>query len=254
MNYELISAEDYNNLPEESDLKFVEIDRICRRNMTAMIDQNTSGEFDAMVRLQYMTTLSAAAAELGITGINYPRSQDYPAAHFPEFMLAVSGAVTRIRLRAGARAAPYSVKLANRTKARIELEIQRLRTIINDADIPEGKRQALLDKLNELVAELNQTRLSFAKTLKILAAIAFGIGGGTAFLADVPQAIVTIASLIGADKEAEETEAKRLTAGADRPLLPAPTKPEGPPPNQPRQAATTRPRSAADDLDDDIPF
>ena len=29
MNYELISAEDYDNLPDEPELKFVEIDRIC---------------------------------------------------------------------------------------------------------------------------------------------------------------------------------------------------------------------------------
>ena len=63
MNYELMSAEDYDNLPEESDLKFVEIDRICRRNLTEMINEHTDSNFDDMVHLQYMTTLANSANE-----------------------------------------------------------------------------------------------------------------------------------------------------------------------------------------------
>lgn len=96
MNYELMSAEDYDNLPEEPELKFFEIDRICRRNLTEMINQHTNSGFDNMVHLQYMTTLANSGAELGIPGIEYPHGEDHPTQHFTSFMLAVSGAVTRI--------------------------------------------------------------------------------------------------------------------------------------------------------------
>lgn len=249
MNYELISAEDYDNLPEEPDLKFVEIDRICRRNLTEMINEHTGDHFDEMVRLQYMTTLAASAAELGIPDIEYPHGEDHPSNYIHSFMLAVSGAVTRIRLRAGGRAAPYSVRLGVRTKAQIQLKIQQLRAIIEEAEMPESKRKALLGQLDKLNNELAETRLSFAQTMKILAAVSVGVCAGTSFLADAPQAIATITRLIGADKEIEEAEAKRIGIGPERKLLPSPQTAEPPP-----RTIAAGTGTAHDDLDDEIPF
>lgn len=247
MNYELMSAEDYDSLPEEPGLKFAEIDRICRRNMNEMINEHTEGNFDSMVHLQYMTTLVAAAAELSIPNIQFPDSEDNTYNQLSSFMLAVSGEVTRIRLRAGSRAAPYSVRLGVRTKAQIQLKIQQLRATIEEAQMPESKRKALLAKLDELMDELGQTRLSFARTMKILAAVSVGVCAGTSFLADAPQALATINRLIGADKELEEAEAERIGIGQERKLLPAPHTAE--PASQANGA-----RAGQDDLDDEIPF
>jgi len=249
MNYELISAEDYDNLPEEPDLKFVEIDRICRRNLTEMISEHTDGHFDDMVRLQYMTTLAASAAELNIPGIEYPHGEEHPAMHISSFMLAVSGAVTRIRLRASGGAIPYSVRLGVRTKAQIQIKIQQLRTMIEEAEMLESKREALIEKLDELMAELDQTRLSFARTMKILAAVSIGVCAGTSFLADAPDALATITRLIGADKEIEEAEARRIGIEHERKLLPSPSTAEAPQSTIAVGAGTIQ-----EDLDDEIPF
>jgi hypothetical protein len=38
MEYELISDEEYASLPDDNDSCFVEFEKICRRNMTRMID------------------------------------------------------------------------------------------------------------------------------------------------------------------------------------------------------------------------
>ncbi len=247
MIYELISNEDWNNLPEDPDLKFVEIDRICRRNLTGMINEQTDGYLDEMVPLQYITTLANAAIELGIPDVEYPHDEDQPTRKISSFMLAVSGAVTRIRLRTSGRAAPYSVRLGIGTKARIQLKIQQLRATIEEAHMPESKREALLGKLDELAVELDQTRLSFARTMKILAAISVGVCAGTSFLADAPQAITTITRLIGADKEIEEAEAKRLGREPEPKLLTSPQTTD-----QTQRAADAS--STYEDLDDEIPF
>lgn len=245
MHYELISAEEFEQLPEDPEQQFVEIERICRRNMTAMIDENTRVEFDSLVRMQYMTTVAAAAEELGITGIEYPHDAEYPAAEIDTFLLRVSGVVTRIRLRSGTRNRPFSVKLGTRSKARIELEVRKLRGNIEEADLPERKRKALLSKLDELMVELNQSRLSFAKTMRILAAVSVSIAGSTTFLAEAPAAIQTIIALIGADKELEDDEVARLAPPPK--ALPAPKK---------DATSRTRPVPATFDvdLDDDVPF
>lgn len=249
MIYELISAEDYEILPEEPELKFVEIDRICRRNLTEMLRDDTSDHFDDMVHLQYMTTLATAAVELNIPNVRFPQDDDSPVRHVPSFMLAVSGEVTRIRLRAHSEASPYSVRLGVRTKAQIQLKIGQLRSTIEEAELPENKRKALLGKLDELLIELDQTRLSFARTMKILAAISVGVCAGTSFLADAPQAITTITRLIGADKEIEEAEARRIGLEYERKLLPSPLTA-----GSPRQAVEAGAGTIRDSLDDEIPF
>jgi predicted RNA binding protein with dsRBD fold (UPF0201 family) len=242
MHYELMSAEEYENLAEDPEQQFVEIENICRRNMTQMIDQNTSVEFDTLVRLQYMTTVAAAATELGIEGVEYPFRSDYPAQEIDTFLLTVSGVVTRIRLRASRKNRPYSVQLGTRTKAKIELQVRKLRGLVEEAEIPEAKRQALIAKLDELSVELNQTRLSFAKTMAVLASVSVAVAAGTSFLADAPVAIATIVRLIGSDKNTEEEEAARLAPPPK--ALPAPEEPR-----------VRRPAPVFDtDLDDDVPF
>lgn len=247
MHYELISSEEYDSLPEGQDQKFVELEAICRRNMNKMINDQTSPGFDSMVRMQYMTTVSSAAQELGIEGVLYPHHSDNPANEVDNFLLQASGVVTRIRLRSSRKNQPMSVQLGIRTKAKIELQIQKLREIVNGADISDIKRKALLEKLDEFSIELNRVRLSFGKVTALLASISVGlcvtVAGTTSFLADAPQAIATINNLIGQDKELEEEESKRLGAPVERKALPAP----------PLQSVNV-PQNYDFDLDDEIPF
>jgi hypothetical protein len=105
--------------------------------------------------------------------------------------------------------------------------------------MPSEQRNALLRKLDELSVELSQTRVSFGKVMAILAFVSIGVTQAAGFLADAPLAIVTISSLIGADKEAEDAEARRLGPPPTPRALPSP-----PPRPSPRQSI----------IDDEIPF
>ncbi|ATU90630.1 hypothetical protein [Phyllobacterium zundukense] len=244
MEFDLMTEEDYHNLPEEPELKFVIIEATCRRNMNSVISHETPASFDALIRSQYMTLVATAATELGIQGVEYPSHLSDPSEGLNRFMLDASAASTRIRLRRTPNQAG-SVRLSARTRGRIELQMRKLRDVIENADMPDARRRSLIDKLNALAAEINEPRVSFAKTMAIIAFISVGITTGASFLADAPEAITTIASLIGQDKEAEDAENARLGAPPVPKALPAPA-----PPSTKKDGAFSRPLQD----DDEIPF
>jgi hypothetical protein len=250
MDYELISEEEYEGLPEEPEQRFVALEQTCRRNMNRMINEETRGDFDALVRMQYMTTVAAAAEELGIEGFEYPYHAGNPADEINPFLLKASGVVTRIRLRSTSKNKALSVQLSVRTKARIELQIRKLRDIVKEGDLSDEKREALLDKLDELSIELNQTRVSFGKVMAILGYVCLGVSSGATFLADAPHAVATITSLIGADKQAEDAEARRLGKPPASKALPPPEKPK----TEQKAKSFERNSPLSNTLDDDIPF
>lgn len=236
MELELISDADYDNLPANDEEKFVALEAVCRRNMNEMITRETSEYFDVSIRLQYMATVAAAAEELEIEGLYTPDfHQDYDHQTFTSFSMRVSAVVTKLRLRGTERRNAHSVRLASGTRGRIEQQVQRLRVIVTTADLPEGQRERLLQKLDELSVELSQSRVGFGRVMAILAMIAVGVTQSTSFLADAPEAIATITGLLGADKAAEEAEVRRL----------------GPPP---RPKSLPSPAPALGGIDDEIPL
>lgn len=242
---ELISAEDYASLPEEPDAKFVAFEEICRRNMNHLIHDDSHPSFDIMVRQQYMAQISAAAEECGVKGLNYPWGADDMLQAAENFMLTASGIVTRFRLRNSGKPDAYSVRLASKTRGRIEQQIAKLRDLITNGDLPDDRRKKLMRKLDELSVELSQPRVSFGKVLAVLAAVGAGLVGTAGLLADAPHAIATITSLLGADKEAEEAEISRLGP---------PPVPKALPPVPRALPAPRQGYGRIDDLDDEIPF
>jgi hypothetical protein len=97
MEFEIISETEYESLPEDPEEKFVALESICRRNMNRMINDDTSGNFDNLIRLQYMATVSAAADELGVEEFEFPTyNSDFDYPRFADFSLKANGLVTRL--------------------------------------------------------------------------------------------------------------------------------------------------------------
>lgn len=242
MEHDLLTPEDYDGLPDEPELQFLEIERLARRKMYDVIRGEGGDKFEHDFRVQYMVTVAEAAKEIGIDGITFPNGNDF-SDDFGWFQQQVHGTITRLRLRNAKRNSAYSVKLANRTRGRIELEITKLRDLVALSDFPESKKAALNERLDELYSEIHNTRLSFAKLMKILGFIGAGFAGAVGTLAAAPTALATITSLVGQDKEAEEAETARI--GAPPKALPAPVS---------KQSSRPQPAAFDIDLDDDVPF
>lgn len=236
MPHDIISDEDYNNLPSEPEEQFIIIEAICRRNMASLITEETPTNYDAMVRLSYMSTVAAAAEELGV-GSLYPYEQlTDPTDGFRDFLISANSLTTRLRIRRAGKNNATSVHLANKTRGLIELQVNKLREIISKSDLEDERKKALFNKLDDLLSEVSNPRVSFGKVMAILAHIGVGVGLSTGFLADAPDAIATITKLIGVDKEAEDQEVRRL----------------GPPP-KPKQL-TSQKIEGRSEYDDEIPF
>ncbi|MBB3390324.1 hypothetical protein FHT82_003087 [Rhizobium sp. BK275] len=241
MQYELISDGEYEALPVDPLKKFVALEQICRRNMTALITNETPGQFDELVRMQYMTIVAAAAEELGIEGLTYQDNSSSVFDNLQEFLRQTSGVVAKIRLRGSSGRDAHSVRLANKTKGIIEHELGKLRNAVNNGDLDDRKRQKLLAKIEEFRTELHKERLAYGAAMAALAILGAGLVGTTSFLADAPDAITTITKLIGQDKEHEEAEQLRLGEPSKPKAISAPAK-------------TSRLPAAREWSDDDIPF
>lgn len=240
MDYDLISDDDYDTLPFDPEKRFVALEKICRSNMMAMISNNTPDVYDSELRVQYMTIVAASAEELGIDGINYVDHFDTVDKDLREFTRLVTGVTAKIKLRSSSGRDPLSVKLANRTKGLIEDQLTKLKTSVAESTLSEDKKLRLLGRIEEFRNELHKERLRFGVSLAVLASIGAMVGGGTAFLADAPNAISTITHLIGVDKESEDAEILRIEGPPKPKLIAGPV----PPVKGSRLALT----------DDDLPF
>lgn len=250
MLYELITPEDYDNLPDDPGEQFIEIERICRKNANDMLDRGFGGssneELAYEIRLQYMTTVAAAAAELNVQGVDLPDEINNMSYSYQQFVLASSGVVTRLRLKGRKDRKADSVQLSARTRGLIELRIRKLREAIEAGEMSDEKRKALLERLDTLMAEINSpTRVSFAKVMTALVFIAAATSG----IADAPAAIANITEWIGLDKQAEDAETLRLGA----PPKAIPHFPDPPLPAERPRRPSAAPVFASDD-DSDIPF
>lgn len=242
MRYELISEEEYDTLPEEKGQYFIAFENICRRNMMNFINNDTSQEFDRLVRAQYMAAVSAVADECDIANLSVGYiNMNNIDEEYNTFLLAVQREVARIRVRER-RSRHFSVQLSERHRAIIRIQVDRLRTTIDQSNLAPDDKLRLHAHLRNFEEELNKTRLSFSKamlTLSVVLAGIGGLGGMTTIAADGPNAIANIVRLIGIDKESEDAAALRLSPPPK--ALPAPARP-------PRRS------NIADELDDDVPF
>jgi hypothetical protein len=252
MNFELISAEEFDNLPEDDEQCFVEFEAICRRNMTRMINDDTSVNFDRSVQAQYMAAVSSVAMECSLTNLSVkipPESSISFHEEFSRFSLAVQGEVARIRIRGRRSRNSLSVQLTDNTRTKIAHYVSRLRETIDQSDLSEARKKALRGKLDELVDELGNRRLNLGKTMVVLSIVLASLASSTTIATDGPSAINHIMRLVGIDKESEDAAVSRLAPPPK--ALPAPTQ-EPPPVNvnaRPAASQTDRP-----ELDDEIPF
>ena len=252
MNFELISREDYENLPDDTEQFFVEFESICRRNMTMMLnDEQHSNEFYLSVHQQYMSLVYSVADECGISGLPIPDFSNVNNFHaeYNRFCLLVHGQVARICFRK--RRSYASVQLTDNTRTKIRYYVSRLREAINTSNLPVPRKNSLNNKLDELSEEIEKERLNLGRAMAVLSVVLAGLGGlaSTATIAaDGPIAVTHILKLIGLDKESEDAANLRLAPPPK--ALPAPSGgPVIPHGNIPLEDITT-----AVDRDDDIPF
>lgn len=253
-SYELVSPEDYEALPADPEECFVALETICHRNMMAIIHEDTSNDFDAAVRMEYVAIITAFAQECGVTEVVAAYGPADTYQDFSRFLLVVRGAVAKIRFRNRGVSRSTTVLLLANTKTKIEHYISRLEHAIAASDLPDNRKKILAQKIDDFRAELARPRLGMGKTFAVLSAIIVGLSSATTIAADGPNAITHIMQLIGKDRETEEAAAERLSPPPKALAAPVLSEQVAAAPPRIKQSSSGWDTLPHNDLDDEIPF
>jgi len=214
--FDLIPAEAYESLPSEPTARFLAMAAVAETRLL-------KGSASENVRKRFMGELAAAASELGVGKLPAFPSGLIGEPAWESFLGELGALKTRLRLRTLTAGLQDSVGLALPAKAVIEHEVEILRRLIIESNLPEGKKSRLQAKLNEFIEELHRKRLGFAKLAAVAAAVAGVFGGTSVGLANAPKAMQTIGKilqLVGEAKSAEEED--QLLISPPLQALPAP--------------------------------
>lgn len=232
----------YDDLPDDDELSFLKLEAAYHQECdNAVFDAQRNAPndyFPAEDYIKYMrqTAAAAEALSLGIANeLQVPSAENLSYSDFRDFRGKVDYYRTAIQIRHARRAQGYSVKFDDKTKRIISRHLQQIREIIIKLEIDEWKRESLLTALNNLQAEIDKTRSSYAVLGAFVVEMAGILGAAGEKLEPMRRLIDSVAGLIWGSKHAEQT--KKLPP-SERKQLPAP------------KTKQKLPR----DMDDEIPF
>ena len=242
----MITDEELSELPEDPELAFVQFESIMRKRTEGAIEDVMQTQFGSSTPLkrEYINRVLAAATEFDVETLrnwSIPSPTEDADRYYESLTSAVDHYTTKIRIRNAPRSRKKSVGLDGNSKTKIHHYIDQIRTVIQEAELPEAKREALFAKLNALAAEVDKGRTTLQSLTDVWLAISGAIGEGFKKMEPARRCIDSIANLMGKAKEAEEN-LPSLPAGSTAKRIEGPAKRLPAPPANPA------------DVDDEIPF
>jgi hypothetical protein len=207
----MITDEEIEQLPEDPDLAFVEFEKIMRERTSNKVaevsDRDTYGSVDVFY-LEYINKVLAAARAYKIDGL---KEWEVPVVNsncweaYRQFSNDVDFFTMQIRIGHAGRNRQNSVGLDGNTKAKIHTYVQKIRIVLEKAELPEVKRDLLFAKLDAFVVEVDKARTSLQSVASVYLTVCTVIGEGFNKLEPVRRFINSIATLIGNAKGAEDS-------------------------------------------------
>lgn len=242
----LITQDEIQALPSDPRERFVALEEICRRRYEqATAEDDIQWNYVQDMRLQYMSSVVAAAKYLAIEPINriiIPKKSKWNDEAYEDFVNELHFYAMQLALEAADRNLQLAIILQGTTKQRLVTLTEHLREQVRKLDLPPARVDQLLARIDQFERELIKPRLTFtavaALTIYVAAAIA-DVGGAAT---TVRGAMNLIEEAVGAAKEEQDKDA----AGRLGMLEPKQLEP-------PRPAEIAAPRETYD-LNDDIPF
>jgi hypothetical protein len=211
-DYKLLPEEAFDDLPEDPNEQFLKLTRVAENNYSALIASGSISDSGSL-RRQFIDQITMIAGELNVSGLLRVGGGPVTLGEFISFQNSLVTVKSTIHFRRSRRKSE-SVQLGVVAKAHIEIEIERLRSLVNASDLPDDKKKRIAAKLDELIEELHKKRLGFAKVLGIAAIIAGIVGGTASGLANGPEALERVGIIlhwVGREIDAEEAEQLRLS-------------------------------------------
>ncbi len=252
---QLLTQADLDDLPEDPQTRFIAIHELC----TGRFDEAMKGvpndeQWRArQLERRYASILLASGKALEIEAIASLRMPDVFNGNedeFGDFIHNVEHVVTQIMHGNSLRKYRNSIELHGSTKDRLFALAQLMREHVERLDLPDARKDALIEHVNRFILELSKRRLSIAAIGVLLMHVTLAAGeiaeGGTALL-HLGQEMFT--AYAHAQQEQDRERARQLPRGDATPTLLIASNNASPPP-------LSRPvsESYSADLEDEIPF
>lgn len=246
--FEFITQEELEDLPDDPHLAFTNFVGHAQRRLSERASQLDGGsDQESYYHLEearhgFMNIIIAAAKRYKIepfASMDVPTYKQFDVETHRQFKADLDHYLTQLLLDNVVRERSNSVPLTPKAKDRIRGHIHGLKTCLDNAELSDAKRTALVKKLSEFEAELDRTRLSLLAVTRITLEI-LALPGGVWASGEIVAKLTNNVLQEVAEAKAADDEARQL-----------------PPPRKPMQLSAPRrevPTSNYDNLDDDIPF
>lgn len=243
-----LDQDQLDELDEDPATAFMQLVNHAQRSLhdqTKDLDEDEQREWRKIeeLRLSFINAVLASAKRLEIepfVSMDVPKRQSFDMRDYDQFKYDLEHYVTQLVLDNSIRARGDSVEILPKSKDSIRGYIHHLRECIENANMGEKKRQALLQKLAALEVELEKRRVNMLTVARVAFAL-WAVPGATWQSYDVANKLITnLMTHVAEAKEEEDQQKKLPTAQPPKALSPPRAAPASP--------------FERDDLDDDIPF
>jgi hypothetical protein len=247
----MISEEDFQAAAETADpeLAFVRLESRFRQALSENLN-NIDGNYAYRAAvIEYMNHTIAAAQYLGLDFLDFfelptPDDNDINETH-RKFTTVIDAFRVRVQLQNVRKPIEFSVGLSATDKDKLRFFVGQMKTIIDEANLTPEKREALFNKLNKFLEEVDRNRASWERFADLVVTVASVGGEAAKKLQPLRELIDSIARLLGHNKDIENS----------RPRLPKSEqgKIEDKRPTQTKAQSKPMPRKRGE-MDDEIPF
>jgi hypothetical protein len=196
----------------------------------------------------FVNVVIAAAKRFEIepfTAMEVPPLSEFKDSEHKQFKADLDHYLTQLALDNAIRGRRESVEILPKSKEQIRQYVFRLRQCVEQANMTDAKREALLKKLDAFEVELEKRRLKLV-AVSIFAMTLLALPGGVWQSCDIATRLITnVLQTVGEAKAADD-ETRQLPP-TDAPKALSPPRKTVPPQTQMASAFDS-------DLDDDVPF
>jgi hypothetical protein len=247
---EFVSQDELDDLDEDPRVAFMQLVNLAQRSLsTRLSNLNPDEQYEWQLMEEnkhtFMNVIIAAARRFEVEpflSMDVPKYDDSRSSDYKQFKADLDHYITQLVLDNSLRTRQDSIAILPNSKDKIRTYVGGLSKCVENANMTEAKREALLKRLDAFEQELEKRRLNMmtvARFTYFILAMPGTIWGSI----DIVQKLTTNIMQVVADAKAAEDEIRQLPAqAAPKALMP------------PRKPASPRPAAFDSDLDDDVPF
>jgi len=251
-----VSQDELDDFEDDPRIAFMTLVNHAQRRLaeqTERLDPRDVSQWEQREELyhSFMNVVIAAAKQFEIepfVSMEVPRFSDFKHnVDHREFKAVLDHYITQLMLDNSIRAKRDSVAILPNSKDRIRSYVHGLRQCIEQVNMTEPKREALLKKLDQFEAELEKRRLNILAVARVAFEL-LAIPGGVWASAEVANRLITnIMQTVAEAKSAEQETRQLAPIPPPKALSPPRAEKAVPVPSFGRSPST-------DIIDDDIPF